>query len=120
MGSIAESLLMAEEVNDYVKMSAPARTQGGGGRRAYLGTIPDFSDTSVRGVLLGGVAEGSPAQSAGVQTGDIVVALAGTPLENLYDYQQVLQGVKVGQEVEMVVERQGRRLSLRIVPGSRE
>jgi membrane-associated protease RseP (regulator of RpoE activity) len=120
MGRIAERLASAPEPPDYVKMPAPARMAGSGGRRAYLGTIPDFSDTSVKGVLLGGVAEGGPAHAAGVRTGDVVVELGGTPVENLYDYQRVLQGVKIGQEIAMVIERRGQRLTMRVVPGSRD
>ena len=50
----------------------------------------------------------------------MVVGVAGQVVENLYDYQAALQGLKIGQEVEVVVARRGERLPLRIVPGSRE
>jgi Tol biopolymer transport system component len=120
MGSVAASLVVAASAPEYVKMPAPARPSGAGGRRAYLGTIPDFSDTSAVGVLLGGVAAGSPAETAGLRARDIVVGVAGQTIENLYDYQRALTGLKIGQEIEIVIERGGERVPMRIVPGSRE
>jgi len=119
MGRIAVSLMTAPEAPPYVKMPAPA-PRSGGGRRAYLGTIPDFGESAAPGVLLGGVATGSPAESAGLRAGDLVVEAAGQAVENLYDYQRVLEGMKIGQETELAVVRGGRRLTLRIVPGSRD
>jgi S1-C subfamily serine protease len=36
-------------------------------------------------VLVYGVVDGSPAQRAGLRTGDLVVALDGTPVESSFD-----------------------------------
>ena len=51
---------------------------------------------------------------------DVIVELAGRRIESIYDYTYALNAVKVGQSVEIVVERDGQQTSLAVTPGSRE
>ena len=74
----------------------------------------------VKGVLLDGARAGTPAEAAGIEKGDVVVEFAGKRVENIYDYVNVLNGLKVGKPVDMVVVRDGRRLTLTVVPAARE
>ena len=102
---------------DYVKVE-----RSGGGRdalRAYLGTIPDYT-TEVRGVKLSGVRAGSPAEKAGLKSGDIVVEFAGQKIANIYDYTYALDSVKIGQPTDLVVVRDGQRLALKVTPEARK
>ena len=46
-----------------------------------------------RGVRVESVVPGSPAASAGVESGDVLLALAGQSIENLQGYTDLLQGV---------------------------
>ncbi|RPJ52760.1 MAG: PDZ domain-containing protein, partial [Acidobacteria bacterium] len=92
-----------------------------GGRRVYLGTIPDFGQGSdVVGIKLSGVQKGGPAEQAGIKAGDVIVELAGKTVANIYDYQFAMQGLKVGQGVKVVVQRGTERVELTITPGSRD
>ncbi len=112
--------LAADEARpDYVKVE---RSDRGGGRdalRAYLGTIPDYT-TEVKGVKLSGVRGGSPAEKAGLQSGDIIVEFAGQKIANIYDYTYALDAVKIGQPVDIVVERESRRVTLKATPEARK
>jgi Tol biopolymer transport system component len=95
--------------------------QMGGGRetlRTYLGTIPDYT-TEVRGVKLGGVRGGSPAEKGGLRGGDVIVEFAGQKITNIYDYTYALDAAKIGQPTRMVVERDGRRVTLTVIPEAR-
>ena len=69
---------------------------------------------------LSGVVQGGPAAKAGVQGGDVIVGLGGARLENIYDYMQAMNGLKVGQETEIIVERGGKQLNLKLTPTVRE
>jgi hypothetical protein len=89
-----------------------------GGYGAYLGTVPDFTPVA-RGVLLGGVSAGSPAEAAGLQKGDVLIGMAGKPLADLQSMTDVLRGHKPGEVVELVVLRDGRELRLQATLGSR-
>jgi hypothetical protein len=96
--------------------------QGGGSRetlRAYLGTIPDYT-TEVKGVKISGVRGGSPAEKGGIKGGDVLVEFAGQKIANIYDYTYALDAVKIGQPVKLVVEREGQRVELKVVPEARK
>jgi len=97
-------------------------TQDGGGRetlRAYLGTIPDYT-TEVKGVKLSGVRTASPAEKAGLKGGDVIVEFAGQKIANIYDYTYALDAVKIGQPVQVVIERDGKQMTLSVTPEARK
>ena len=120
MGAITRSLLIDENTPDYVQMERPAESMPRVGLRAYLGTIPDYSQSDVTGVKLSGVMKGAPAEEAGLEAGDIVIELAGQKIENIYDYTYAIDALKVGIEIEVVVLRGNQRTTLMVTPGSRE
>ena len=55
------------------------------------------------------VNEGTPAEAAGLTTGDILIAMDGQPLEDVTDLQQVLCHGRIGESVSLVVYRDGTR-----------
>ena len=85
-----------------VKDEAPARS--GRGLRVWVGGIPDFSEEKA-GVRFSGVTAGSPAEKAGIETGDLLVKVGDKEIRNLYDYTYALQALKPGQKVLFVVKR---------------
>ena len=91
------------------------RPSGGGGGRGYgpyFGSIPDFGEPPAPGVLLSGVRAGSPAETAGVRAGDLIVRFGGTEVRNLEDYTFALRKRKPGDVVEIVVVREGQQVTL--------
>jgi Zn-dependent M28 family amino/carboxypeptidase len=87
--------------------------------RVSLGTMPSYAESS-DGLKLEGVREGSPAAAAGLKAGDKIVKLAGRDIRNVYDYTQALSEMKAGQEYEVEVLRDGRRLTMKITPAARK
>ena len=71
------------------------------------------------GLRLTGVREGSPAAIAGLQAGDVVVEFDGNPIADIYAYTYALQDRDVGDEVTIVVEREGERITVTAVLGER-
>lgn len=120
MTALTQSLATQAAVPDYRAMEKPGRALGRVNLRAYLGTIPDYAQGEVLGVKLSGVATGGPADQAGVRAGDIIIALAGKKIENIYDYTYAVDALQIGVPVEMVVRRGDQRVTLTITPGSRE
>jgi hypothetical protein len=84
----------------------------------YFGSIPDMTPQEF-GVRLTGVREDSPAAKAGVREGDVIVSFAGKPTGDLYAYTYALQERKVGDRVEIVVLRNGQRVTLTAVLSER-
>ena len=96
----------------------PSSSSTGGGYGPYLGTIPDMVPVDF-GLRLTGVREGSPAADAGIRGGDIVVEFAGREIGDIYTYTYALQDHEPGDAVEIVVLRDGERLTLTAVLGDR-
>jgi len=120
MALVTRSVAMRADPPDYVAQQGPKKGQTRARLRAYLGTIPDYAETDVKGVKLSGVSGKGPADKAGVKAGDIIVELAGRKIENIYDYTYAIEALKIGKPVKVTVNRGGKRVVLQIVPGSRE
>jgi len=88
--------------------------------RAYLGTIPDYTEGDQPGVKLSGTRPGSPADKGGLRAGDVIVKFAGRQIRNIYDYTYALDGAKIGQPVEIVVQRDGKDVTLKVTPEQRK
>jgi hypothetical protein len=85
------------------------------GFRVYLGTIPNYADTT-DGMLLDGVRDDSPAAKAGLRAGDRIVKIGTRDVKNVYDYTYALGEMKAGQEYVFEVVRGSERVSLKVTP----
>ena len=119
MGLVARQLVLADSVPDYVKRTEAKQKRVTTGRRARLGTVPNYTE-KVTGVLLDDVEEGGPAAIAGLKGGDIIVQLAGKKIDNIYDFQYAIDVLKIGKETGVSIIRDGQRMELTIIPGSRD
>jgi hypothetical protein len=71
---VLEDLGSRDERPDFVEV----QQEHSGGRRGFavsLGTIPDYAATDVEGMKITGARKGSPADKAGMKSGDILVKL---------------------------------------------
>jgi hypothetical protein len=113
-------LAQAPERPDLAKVERTSQDAGGRETlRAYLGTIPDYT-TEVKGVKLSGVRGASPAEKAGLKGGDVIVEFAGQEIANIYDYTYALDAVKIGKPVQIVIERDGKQMTLTVTPEARK
>ena len=68
------------------------------------------------GVMVVSVEKGSPAETAGLRDGDIIVSFDRTPVSGIDDLHRSLAEKQVGIQVEIMVLRGADKLSLSIVP----
>jgi aminopeptidase YwaD len=104
----------------FVRSAAPAAV--GGSRTAtqvYLGSIPDMAAPETKGLRLTGVRAGSPADSAGLRAGDIVVELGGKPVTDLQTYSDALYAFRPGDVIEIVAMRGAERMRFTVRLGRR-
>ncbi|HEY3265907.1 MAG TPA: PDZ domain-containing protein [Armatimonadota bacterium] len=96
--------------------------------RAWVGLEPQprlKGSTSEKGVLIGGVLPGSPADKAGVKAGDMLVRLAGQDvsvrfMEQMPQFNQLVAALPIGQPVEAVLLRAGQEAKVSLTPQVRE
>jgi S1-C subfamily serine protease len=68
------------------------------------------------GVLVVSTEPGSPAATAGIREGDVVIAFAGQPVTGIDDLLRQLTDVHIGAAVSITVLRGGRRRQVNVVP----
>jgi len=66
------------------------------------------------GALVADVFEGDPADKAGIEAGDIIIAINGTEVTNTHELLKVVAGVKVGEKVTITVLRDGKEKKFRV------
>jgi hypothetical protein len=92
------------------------------GSSVYLGTMPDYEAASkegAEGMKIQGVTEGSPAEKGGLKGGDVIIRLGDKKVGTIYDFMETLAAHKPGEEVDVMVKRDGKEVKLRVTLGSR-
>ena len=94
--------------------------------RGYLGVhIQDLNEDlaksfglqSTEGVLVAQVVKGSPADKAGLKTGDVIVAFTGKPVKNAAQLRNMVALTPPGTKARVVVIRDGKRRELTVTIG---
>ncbi len=113
--SSVERLANTPERLKYVE-SGPGRNQGRPIRMrgVTLGIMPDVSGSIKNGLLVLGVTAGRPAVLGGMKKGDIITAINGMTVNNIYDYMTRLGQLKPGQTISVEVMRNNQKLVLLI------
>jgi Do/DeqQ family serine protease len=72
----------------------------------------EFGLSDASGALVAGVAQGSAAEHAGVKTGDIIVSINGAPMRNASELRNSIGMLRVGDQVEIGLLRDGKPLKV--------
>lgn len=112
-------LARADSSLAYAKWARKGPRGQRGGMRAYTGTVPDYT-REVNGMAIADVVAGGPADKAGLKAGDIIVQLGPATVTNIYDFMYALDRIKVGEPNDVIIERDGKRMTLSITPTRRE
>jgi len=116
---------LAVPINDATKRILVALMRDGRVRRAYLGIgggtrpLPPRLAARVgrqRGVEIVDVVSGSPAARAGLRPEDLILSVAGTPIERVDDLQRLMVEELIGRPVVLEVVRNGELRTLDLVP----
>ncbi len=97
-----------------VQVASSRRGNQGGDSRSFtvtLGIVPDVGESST-GMKISGVRPNGAAEKAGMKAGDIILAMGGKKVMNIYDYMGILGELKAGDEVTVEVDRDGTIMKL--------
>ncbi|NCF12781.1 MAG: PDZ domain-containing protein, partial [Verrucomicrobiaceae bacterium] len=71
------------------------------------------------GLLIGEVLEDGPAANAGIETGDVILELEGEALTDKEHFQSILKEKTRGEEVELLIMRNGEQKKLTVKLGEK-
>ncbi len=95
------------------KESGPKSTGGYRGElKVTLGIMPDFASQDEKGLRADIVRKDGPAYKAGMLKGDVIVAIDGKSVKNVYEYMTRLKQLQKGQLVSVDVMRNGAKVVL--------
>lgn len=77
--------------------------------KVSLGFMPDFSATDIVGVKVDIVSKGKAAERGGIKNGDIITAIDGLVIKNIYDYMYRLSKLSKNQIVSIELLRNGKK-----------
>ncbi|MCX7924325.1 MAG: PDZ domain-containing protein [Fimbriimonadales bacterium] len=107
-----------------VKMVVQRLLESGSYRRGYLGValtdIPaDMKDElkAAQGVLIRSVEKDTPAARAGIEPGDVITAVDGTPVRNESHFREMIADKGPNAKVRLTVLREGKTISIEATLG---
>ena len=114
LNSSANNIGFAIGVAEVKRVSEILRaTRGGASRQqGFLGISLGSRTDGGSGAVIGEVTEGSPAETAGVKVGDIVLEINGQPITGDTSLVAIIRDSAPGEQIELVVERDGSRRTL--------
>jgi aminopeptidase YwaD len=89
----------------YKEAGPKEKVSHGYGLKVRMGIMPDFVNTEIKGVSVGAVTKGGPADHGGLLKGDVIVALNGKTVENIYEYMDRMKTFSPGQTISVDILR---------------
>lgn len=108
-----------KDPNKWVFMSHQSRAWLG---VEYMELTPELAEffNVDSGLFIKSVVEGSPAENAGFQAGDIVLSMGGTKVESQRDFSKNMSAREEGDNVAFEINRKGKLLDFSVTLGKRE
>ena len=97
---------------NYLESDSPTKSRKGRRMKVTLGIIPDFSNQDTKGLGIDGIKKGGPADGGGLKKGDIIVAINGLQVTNIYDYMYRLNTLNPGETAIIEVLRNNKKVVL--------
>ncbi|MCK4749735.1 MAG: M28 family peptidase, partial [Bacteroidales bacterium] len=86
--------------------AGPKRMENSNRRsKVKLGIMPNFGSSETKGLRVDGVSPGGSADLAGMEKGDVIVAIEGKPIENIYEYMARMSTLKPGMTITVDILR---------------
>ncbi len=99
-------------------------------RNEAWGSLPGFKpaigvrgasdEESEKSCKISRVEPKGPADKAGIRAGDVVLKFDGQPVQNFDELKSAVESVTPGEQVTVEIQRDGKRLSLRLIVGVKE
>ncbi len=109
IADLAELLSVKPERLTFKEAGTKQAARYGRNMKVTLGIIPDMVSSDNNGLRVDGTRKGGPAEKAGILKGDVIIALDGQTVTNIYDYMSRLGKIKPGQVAGVEILRNGKK-----------
>lgn len=99
-----DQVLTFQESGPKGKSTEPSR-----GSKVKLGIMPNFGKSDNNGLRIDGVTPGGTAYKGGLLKNDVIVAIEGKSIHNIYEYMSRMGALKPGQTITVDVMREGKK-----------
>jgi serine protease Do len=103
-----------KKLEERIKSKLPPAPRPPANESGYLGVIADSDDG---GVKVADVTKGSPAQLAGLRSGDLIIGIGEQPVANIDDMAGILDGAAVGTRFGFRIRREGEEEVIHVTLG---
>ncbi len=104
--------------SDTIVLIAQRIVNGESLELGFLGVSGDTLTDGTMGAIVTGVVEGAPAEEAGMEVGDLIISVNGEVVRTMEELAAVFKFFRPGELVDIVVLRDGARMTFPIVVGS--
>ncbi len=109
---LIELLANRDEMLTFQESGPKNRDAGRMRLKVTLGIMPDFASSENEGLGVAGITKGRPADLAGMLKGDVIVAINGMPVKNIYEYMNRLKKLEPEQIITVDIIRDGEEIVL--------
>ena len=101
-----------DSVLTFQEAGAKFQRSRGGRYKVTLGIMPDYAGMEKRGLRIDAVTKDKPAYKGGMLKGDIITAIDGKKVGNIYDYMSRLQTLEAGKTISVDIIRDDKDMVL--------
>lgn len=103
--SIIKTIANLDNSLEYQEAGPKERSNETRKFKVTLGIMPDVAASDGKGLRVDGVIPDRPAHYAGIKKGDVIIAMDGKEIGDIYDYMNRLSSFKEGQRINVEVMR---------------
>ncbi len=107
--SIATEFINMDVAPKFILVDTPSPTSNRRKLKVTFGIIPNYAGGDEAGMRIDGVKTGGPADNGGMIKGDVIIAIDGKKVANIYDYMARLGRLKKGERCNVDVLRDGNK-----------
>lgn len=109
---VIDKVVNSDDKLTFQEAGSKFQRSRGGRFKVTFGIMPDYAGLEPRGMRIDGVTKDKPAYKAGMLKGDIITAIEGKKVNNIYDYMARLQTLEAGSRVSVDIIRDGKETVL--------
>ena len=104
---VAFEVINLDKSLSFKEAGSKGKVKPSRGTKVTLGIMPNFGKSDNKGLRVDAVTPERPAYNAGIKKGDVIIAIEGGEIHNIYEYMARMGKLKRGQTITVDIMRDG-------------